>query len=468
MKRKTMTRRPQIWKGAGALILLVAALALPAGLVAAPFGGGEPVVPPRPAWSPGAGIGVRDLTAGGDGRLLAAIGDFEQPGFFGAARFKPGGALETAFGKGGYTAPLRVRHGPGLRLRARAVATDGGRVLVAGFQETELGGTAPLLARFRSNGALDRSFGEGGIVAPKPALEGKDPSEPSYGIRGGGTLQDVAVQPGGRIVAAGARNLAGGGRPAALLIAYRRDGTVDTSFADGGRIVIEAPRENRFTGFTTVRALRDGRLLVAGYLRGELALLRLTAEGRPDPGFGGGDGIATPRAGQPRYCCPTPALLGMTANGRILLGGIADRAREEPLLLFRLLPDGSIDPSFGKNGHVAGGHDDAATETFIPLALSVQRDGRIVVAGADERVDRERRVSPAFTVLRYQANGRRLDRSFGKGGAAALPPSQAGGAAAAVPFRGGVVVGGGIYVPEGKTERFNPVLVGYPGAAGAG
>lgn len=463
-----MTRRPKAWSGVGALVLLVAVLILPAGLGAAPFGGGEPIVPPRPAWSPGAGIGVRDLTDGGAGRLLAAIGDFEEPGFFGAARFRPSGALETGFGKGGYTAPLRVRHGPGLRLRARAVATQGGRVLVAGFQETELGGTAPLLARYRPNGTLDRSFGRGGVVAPKPALEGKDPSEPSFGIRGGGTLQDVAVQPGGPIVAVGARNVAGGGPPAALLIAYRGDGNIDTSFADGGRIVITAPRENSFTGFTTVRALPSGKLLVAGYLRGALSLLRLTAEGDLDPSFGGGDGIATPRVGQPRYCCPTPALLDITANGRILLGGIADRAREEPLLLFRLLPDGAIDPGFGRKGHVAGGHDDDATETFIPLALSAQRDGRIVVAGADERVDRERRVSPAFTALRYQANGRRLDRSFGKGGVTALPPSQAGGAATAAPFRGGVVVGGGIYIRSGKSERFSPILVRFQGATRGG
>lgn len=454
-------------EGFGALVLLVAALALPAGLVAAPFGGGEPVVPPRPAWSLGAGIGVRDLVGGSDGRLLAAIGDLEEPGFFGAARFRPSGALDASFGRGGYTAPLRVRHGPGLRLRGRAVAAQGRRVLVAGFQETELGGTAPLLARFRSDGALDRTFGRRGIVAPKPAVEGKEPSEPSFGLRGGGTLQDVALQPGGRIIAVGARNVAGGGPPAALLIAYRSDGTVDTSFADGGRLVIAMPRENRFTSFTTVRALPDRKLLVAGYLRGALSLLRLTAEGDLDPSFGGGDGIATPRAGQPRYCCPTPALLDVTANGRILLGGIADRAREEPLLLFRLLPDGAIDPSFGRKGHVAGRHDDDATETFIPLALSAQSDGRIVVAGADERVDRERRVSPAFTALRYQANGRSLDRSFGKGGVTALPPSQAGGAAAAAPFRGGVVVGGGIYIRSGKSERFSSVLVGYPGGAGA-
>lgn len=130
-----MTRRPKAWNGVGALVLLVAVLILPAGLGAAPFGGGEPVVPPRPAWSPGAGIGVRDLADDGNGRPLAAIGDLEEPGFFGAARFRPNGALETRFGKGGYTAPLRVRHGPGLRLRARAVANQGQRVLVAGFQE---------------------------------------------------------------------------------------------------------------------------------------------------------------------------------------------------------------------------------------------------------------------------------------------------------------------------------------------
>ena len=227
------------------------------------------------------------------------------------------------------------------------------------------------------------------------------------------------------------------------------------------------PRENRFTGFTSVRVLPDRKLLVAGYLGGRLALLRLTANGQLDPRFGGGDRDLDAASRPAAVLLPAPALLDVTANGRILLGGIADRAREEPLLLFRLRPDGSVDRGFGRNGHVAGGHDDAAAVTFIPFALSVQRDGRIVIAGVDERVDRERRVRPAFTVLRYQANGSRLDRSFGKGGVETLPSNQAGGAAAAAPFRAGVVVGGGIYIRRGKSERFSSVLVGYPGGARA-
>jgi len=463
---ETMTRRLKAWSGVGAAVLLAAVLMLPAAAGfgadrdAASFADEGIVLPPRPAWSPQVDLGIRDLATDGGGRLLAAIGDFERAGYFGAARFSSGGVIQAAFGKGGYTPPLHVHHGPGLRLRARAITPQGSAVIVAGYQETELGGTAPLLARYQSNGALDRTFGHRGVIAPKPATEGKDPSDPTYGLHGGGVLQDAAVQPGGPIIAVGGRNEEGGGHPAALVIAYRRDGGVDSGFADGGRLVMPMARENLFTGFTSVEILPDRKVLVAGYLRGALALLRLTADGELDRSFGGGDGIVTPQAGQPRYCCPTPALLGVTGNGWILVGGAADRAREEPLLLFRLRPDGSTDRSFGTKGHIFGRPQGNATSTFIPFALTVQQNGRMVVAGVDERVERERRVWPAFTVLRYLADGK-VDRSFGKGGVEMLPSSQAGGGVAATVSGGAVVVGGGTYSRASKGSRFRPVLTRY-------
>jgi uncharacterized delta-60 repeat protein len=460
-----MRRGPRRLRRTGASILLALVLMF---LAASSFAANsafesQVVLPPRPTWSSAAGIGVRDLAAAGNGRVLAAIGDFEESGFFAAARFRADGTLLTGFGRGGYTAPLHVHHGPGLRLRARAVARQGGRALVAGFQETELGGTAPLLARFRADGTLDRSFGRRGVIAPRPAIEGKDPADPNYGLRGGGVLQDVAVAPeGGRIVAVGGRNEAGGGLPAALVIAYHRNGTLDSGFGDDGRLVVAMPRDNRFTGFTSLRILRNGKVLIAGYLGGQLSLMRLTVAGDPDPAFGG-DGIVSPRAGQGPYCCPTPALLGVTAKGRILLGGAPDRASEEPLLLFRLRADGSIDRSFGIQGHIAGAPRHRTT-TFTPFSLAVQRDGRVLVAGVDERVESDRRIVPVFTALRYLPGGG-VDRAFGMGGATTLPASQTGGATAALTLGGTVIVAGAIHGHIDEDEPFRPVLATVPAPA---
>lgn len=441
-------------------LLVVAVLAVAADRTDPSFGRDGVAQPPPPAGTAAADLGIRDLVSTGHGGLVAAVGDFGRRGYFAAAKLSPSGALNRSFGEGGYTPRLHIHHGPGLRLRARAVAVQGKRVLVAGYQETELGGTAPLLARYRPDGALDPSFGHRGVVAPKPAIEGKTPSDPNYNVRGGGAFYGVAVQPGGRIIAVGARNAEGGGQPAALVVGYRPDGRLDPSFAEGGRLVIPRRWENLFTGFTSVKVRPDRNILVAGYIHGALAVLRLTADGRPDPSFGD-DGVVTPAAGQPRDCCATPVLLGLTKKERILLGGISDRAREDPLLLFRLHADGSTDRSFGTKGHIFGHPPKGVTVNFIPHALAVQGDGRIVVAGIDEHEERDGRLWPVFTVLRYLPRGK-VDRSFGRDGVETLPSSQAGAAVAATTTASSVVVGGGSYPRHTMGALFSPILIRYP------
>jgi uncharacterized delta-60 repeat protein len=407
---------------ARAMVLAALGLSALAGLAFADertqrsFGSDGLVQPLPPPQSQGIGTGIRDLAEAGGGRLVAAVGDFQDRGYFAAARFSPQGSLDPSFGIGGYTSRFRVRHrglaGKGIQLRARAIAAQrNGHILVAGYQENEFEGTAPLLVRFRPNGAMDTSFGQGGRVAPVPASEGSDPAQ----LRGGGAVYDVAVDGDGRILAVGGLNELGGGQPAGLVLAYHPDGRLDRGFGSGGRVVLPRNRDDVFTGFTSVAPLANGKLLVAGYLQGRLSLVRLTQRGDLDPAFGGGDGIATPSAGQPRACCPAAAGLAIARRGRILLSGIAERLKEEPVLLFALRSDGSLDRAFGAGGKVVGRPRRADLSGFIEHGLARQRNGRIVVVGAAERINRERTISYRFTVLRYLANGR-VDRSFGSGG----------------------------------------------------
>jgi uncharacterized delta-60 repeat protein len=460
-----MARTRPIAAALAALTLLAcAALAAAADRTDRSFGQDGVARPAPPSGVGRAGVGIRDLASAAGGQLVAAVGDLDGVrGYFGAARLSRNGSLDGSFGTGGYTARLHVRHpgpvGSGLQLRGRTVALQkDGRILVAGYQENELGGTATLLARYRPGGSLDRSFAGRGVIAPKPAEEGVDAA---HADRGGGAFHDVAVGAGGRIVAVGGQNEERGARPAGLVVAYRPNGEVDSSFGDGGRLVFPRPRDGVFTGFTSVLALRSGKTLVAGYLRGRLAVLRLTAAGQLDPSFGGGDGMAMPRAGQPRACCPFPAVLALAKGGRILLSGIAERAREEPVLLLRLRPDGRLDPSFGKRGKVVGRPRHKNLSAFLALDMARQRNGRIVVVGANELVDRESTVFYRFTTLRYLASGK-VDRGFGSGGVATVEPSLGGVAAAALALPDGrVVVGGGLYDLHAHPSPFSPVLSRY-------
>src|SRR5262249_36149635 len=146
---------------------------------------------------------------------------------------------------------------------ALALQPDG-RIVVAGYRYDSFDGFAPVLARFRPDGRLDRSFGRGGVAAPKPGSEGKRRTLASSG----GELQYVAIAPSGRIVAVGAQDEENGpfAPPLGMVIAYRPNGRVDPSFGRHGRVLFpDGPgRHFEYTALRSVKILRDGKILVAG------------------------------------------------------------------------------------------------------------------------------------------------------------------------------------------------------------
>jgi uncharacterized delta-60 repeat protein len=110
------------------------------------------------------------------------------------------------------------------------------------------------------------------------------------------------------------------------------------------------------------------------------------AQGELDPTFGNG-GVASfdfPSSSE------APFALAMQSDGRILVGG-----QYFPLL--RLQSDGTLDPSFSKDGKVASPFGPEVIENIL-----VQPDGRIVVGSN-------------YGIARYLPDGS-LDPSFGEGG----------------------------------------------------
>jgi uncharacterized delta-60 repeat protein len=336
-------------------------------------------------------------------------------------------------------------------------------VLVGGYQYNSAGGTAPLLARYLADGRPDPTFGNGGLVAPTPASEGVDEE---HSDRGGGVTFDVAGAGGNSAVAVGAQNPFSGGRPAGLVLSYEADGRLDPKFGTGGRFVMPEQRADGYTAFGAVEVLKGGKVLVAGYVRGHLTVLRLTAAGELDRSFGGGDGIAAVGQGFKANCCAAPAKM-VVSGSRILVAGVITRHHEEPLLLARLTSDGRLDRDFGSGGRVVGPPAGPDATFFTPRALAVQ-GGRIIVAGGHE-VDPFVKGSPAevMTAIAYRQNGT-IDTRFGPLGVQLVEPSREGAALSATDLAdGSVLVGGALFaVPTGQPTSgpvgYVPVLKSYP------
>jgi uncharacterized delta-60 repeat protein len=186
---------------------------------------------------------------------------------FALARYKLDGQLDPSFGTGGtVTTPMTQ---PGLGGPANSVAIDArGRIVVAGYSPHGSRGNFAL-ARYRPNGALDRSFSGNGRTTTH--------------VEGGGGANSVALDSRGRILVAGG----GPQSPNFAVARYKGNGALDRSFG-GGKIVLGF----RHASARSVVIDSRRRVVVTGG-NGRFALARFRAGGKIDRSFGGDGKVAT-------------------------------------------------------------------------------------------------------------------------------------------------------------------------------
>jgi uncharacterized delta-60 repeat protein len=304
--------------------------------------------------------------------VLASTAAWADPGRL--DDFFSGDGRQTAFAAGGTGSAVAIDHH--------------GRIVVAG--STLRGKPDIALARFTSAGRPDPTFdGDGRVVTD---LGGSD-----YAF-------DVAIDDGGGIVVVGERDAA---RDTFAVLRYRPNGSLDPSFGTGGVVLTSFGR--RFQSADAVALGPGGGIVVAGATSngrtGRSALARYHHDGSLDRSFGG-DGRVTLDLSASDERIEDLALL---ADGRIVAAGFAETGLIPAFAVAALLPDGSLDPRFGR-------HDRGWTiislgrGADIAHAVAAQPDGHLVVAGyaaaggADE-----------WGVARLGPKGR-LDREFGHDG----------------------------------------------------
>jgi uncharacterized delta-60 repeat protein len=292
------------------------------------------------------------------------------------ARYLPNGTLDASFGDHG-SVVTQFGSQPG----ADSLAIDSrGRIVAGGTSQHHFA-----LARYKPNGTLDPSFGNGGIVTT------------NFGYY---EARSVAIDTHDRVVAAGWVNnpsMSGFG-----IVRFKRNGDLDPSFGGGGTVTTSfGVSSSAFPN--SVKIDQRGRIVVGGYTSAgngshyDFALARYLPDGNPDDSFSGNGRVTTDIG---RY--ESGESLAIDRHGRIVLGGGSGHKRAvHRFTVIRYRPGGTLDPSFGGDGvSTARFKDDAGANS-----IGIDSKGRIVATGG------------RFDVARFRTDGN-LDHSFSGDGKA--------------------------------------------------
>jgi len=395
------------------------------------FGQGGIVVPPVP---PGGEFEIAGLAVDSQDRLIVAgtalppAGDPFDPFLFGpgfetgpkkarVARYLPSGVPDPTFGDGGVVetdlglpAPLKedgTQIVPSPWVEVTGVAVDSqDRVLLTGGASAGLRGNcahdwywdtltyAAFVARLTAAGALDPTYGEGGVFGGRNVAEYRLRNEASDDPEPG-PRDEVTYGTG--VLHCPRAGGAGG------LSRLDADGNPAIGFGDRGAVRM---------GSDDMVALPGGGVANIGfespwYYTREAATVevaRLTPNGRPDRGFGtrGKAVVVTPGGAGGQL-----ASIAADGRGRLLLAGTmtavkAGRGhREKPrrqrlFVLMRVTAGGRLDRAFGPGGRVAarfGSRNASGSQVLL------DSQGRAVVIGTYGRYGHE-----GVAVARYAIN----------------------------------------------------------------
>ncbi len=354
-------------------VLLAALMVLAVGSAQAKPGGLDPsfgstgVVRTAFDSEPTSEAAVNGIVVQPDGKIVAAGGrtmgqsiyDFES---FSLARYTARGSLDTSFGSGGRISMVFCCAGGA---RGIALQPDGkivvvepdGKIVTAGYSY-DGNRTSYALARYNPDGSLDATFGSGGTVTT--------PMGPQFDF-----AQALALQPDGKIVVGGYTHLPGD-RTDIALARFNSDGSLDTSFGTGGKVMTGVPG---YQFIFDIALQTDGKIVAAGTDGppnfGFFALNRYNPDGSPDTTFGT-NGKVTTEIGSGRAFATGVAI---QPDGKIVAAGSTEAPHPWTIGMARYKEDGSLDAGFGSGGKVTGPVGDGR-------AVALQSDGKIIVGGS--------------------------------------------------------------------------------------
>lgn len=176
-----------------------------------------------------------------------------------------------------------------------------------------------------------------------------------------------------------------------FLVKLLANGAIDLTFGDEGKSV-----HPFLEGFNVVKLQSDGKILVGSQYENNYAVARYLPNGELDPSFGY-DGTYYDINSNSAPNSPNPVKdIEIQTDNKIVVLTSADLEGVKNFAILRLNSNGILDTSLNIADYFNTGD--------IPVALSIQPDGKFVMTGYNS-------TNASIFVLRYNSNGT-LDNSF--------------------------------------------------------
>ena len=380
------------------------------------------------------------------------------------------------------TTPIGTANDVGRKVLVQA----DGKIVVAGYSVGSNTGQDFAVVRYNLDGSLDTTFGGTGKVT----------TDLGSADEGGWS---AALQSDGKIVVVGRRF--NGTTDDIVLIRYNTNGTLDSSFGIGGRVIYDEGAYEQALGVTikpdgeiivvgssnlfgdtdvfsvrfnssgtlinsegfdyygltdvgnSVAIQSDGKYLVAGYATyidgfKYITLIRYNADGSPDATFESAGAVITAVG----VADDVAQSVLVQPNGKIIVTGYTvDDVTGQNFLVLRYNANGTLDTTFGLSGVTStdlGSLDEGA------WGAALQVDGKIIVVGR-----RFNGSTDDLVLIRYNSNGS-IDTTFGSSGSVITPAGSGVGSGWSVALQSDgriVVTGSSSNVPNQDiiTLRFN-------------
>lgn len=288
-----------------------------------------------------------------DGSIVVAGSTNEADGntAFLVSRYTSAGQVDTSFGQSGRTT---TDFGGDVAVAFAAMQTAAGQTIVAGSSDGRFA-----FAAFKTNGALDTSFGQSGRQL--------------FGLGSGSNSASVsalAAAPDGDIAAAGTSG------NHIVVLQLTASGSADTTFGGSGSVIVPGlSNEQATSDHAAALAIEsNGEILVAGGTSaGDFGMARLNSLGTPDATFGM-TGLATADFGGAAEA--NSLLLG--GAGQVYAVGQSTNGNTSSIVVADFDSNGNLVTGFGNAGEVQV----APGAGTLPFASATVQDGELAIGGS--------------------------------------------------------------------------------------
>ncbi len=287
------------------------------------------------------------------------------------------GTLDLSFGNGGYT--ITDING-NADIINNVEQTFDEKLLVIGT--TENPNSVKVISKYLLNGDLDLSFGNNGFVFPSYNASAYNNSK-------------LIVKPDNSFFVLGSEN------EDFFIAKHLSNGVLDNTFGVNGHITTNVEEDN----FQSAVLQDGGKIISIGRTKGvtnyyQIMMVRYLANGNLDTTFGN-NGILVHDAGGEFFRARKIALQN---DGKIILQLAEYSNSPNKLIVYRFMPNGNIDNSFGNNGKIV-----VMEDTMLKGgSLALKPNGKIITTASNPD-------SGITKIIQYLPNGT-IDNSFADNG----------------------------------------------------